>query len=57
MSNTVKGLLVASAVIAICVLIVLALDYAWCVENWGFHRHALECVYWENSLFGKFVQP
>jgi hypothetical protein len=60
MSNStalVKGLGVAAIVIVIFVVVALALDTAWCVEQWGIDPHVPWCVYYENSFFGKFIHP
>lgn len=32
-------------------------DTAWCVENWGWHEEVISCLHYENSIYGKFIQP
>lgn len=49
-------LIVLLAIIAFAAYHII-LSSAWCIENWGVHPRALRCMYYENTAFGRFIQP
>jgi hypothetical protein len=42
--------------LAVYLAAVLLPDLAWCIENYSYDR-VPHCMWYENSLFGRFVQP
>ncbi len=54
MKKVIVGLLIG---LVLCfVLGVVLSDFLWCVENYPIENYA-HCLYYENNLFGRFIQP
>ena len=32
-------------------------DLDWCIEQYGSHPIVAKCLWYENGLFGRFIQP
>lgn len=52
-------IIVVVAIVAVLAALAISLlsGVAWCVENWGWHSKVAHCMHFENSVYGKYIQP
>jgi hypothetical protein len=49
-------LVFAITLMVFALLVIILGDVSWCVDNYALDR-VPHCLYHENNLFGKFIQP